>query len=253
MYNPLPSTRRNACTRFRTRPPKIYEKILSFFEISFRSFSRRKFRRLFFLSGSDIYIINFGREMIFESRYTIPLPREITTRFLKLDPFPLSILSRFDRAKHFLFVCKKKRKLFFFSQLENRYTNPLRYLWYFQSDTQDWQRREKVLLSLALFAFSQFLLSNSSHFIFSHFFPAIERRYVRIVFADDNNGQTWLAWHDICSRGGFLFICAQLIRTNPRPTVWFTGLAVSEHCSKRVEAFRFAMRVGTSSRYALFD
>lgn len=128
VYNPLPSTRRNACTRFRTRPPKIYEKILSFFEISFRSFSRRKFRRLFFLSGFDVYIINSGREMIFESRYTIPFPREITTRFLKLDPFPLPILSRFDRAKHFLFVCKKKRKLFFFSQLENRYTNPLRYL-----------------------------------------------------------------------------------------------------------------------------
>lgn len=158
MYNPLPSTRRNACTRFRTRPPKIYEKILSFFEISFRSFSRRKFRRLFFLSGSDVYIINSGREMIFESRYTIPFPREITTRFLKLDPFPLPILSRFDRAKHFLFVCKKKRKLFFFSQLENRYTNPLRYLWYFRAIHKIGKGEKKF------FCHSRFSLSLNSSF-----------------------------------------------------------------------------------------
>lgn len=250
MYNPLPSTRRNACTRFRTRPPKIYEKILSFFEISFRSFSRRKFRRLFFLSGSDVYIINSGREMIFESRYTIPFPREITTRFLKLDPFPLPILSRFDRAKHFLFVCKKKKEIFLFFA-----TGKSLHVWLILSDISDISERYTRLAKekKSSFVTRAFRFLSIPPFEFSHFFPAIERRYVRIVFADDNNGQTWLAWHDICSRGGFLFICAQLIRTNPRPTVWFTGLAVSEHCSKRVEAFRFAMRVGTSSRYVLFD
>lgn len=249
MYNPLPSTRRNACTRFRTRPPKIYEKILSFFEISFRSFSRRKFRRLFFLSGSDVYIINSGREMIFESRSLSrgKLPRD------SLNSIPFHCRSFRDSTARNIFYLFARRKgnfsffrnwkivtliLFDISDISERYTRLAK------ERKSSFVTRAFRFLSIPPFE----LLS-----IFSHFFPAIERRYVRIVFADDNNGQTWLAWHDICSRGGFLFICAQLIRTNPRPTVWFTGLAVSEHCSKRVEAFRFAMRVGTSSRYALFD
>lgn len=118
-------------------------------------------------------------------------------------------------SKHFLFVCKKKTKIF---QIDVYPTIGKR--------VGEEEKR-------SLFAF-QSILSNSSRF-FSHFSPAIKRgaRYVGIVFADDS--KAWLAWHDIRSRGGFLFICAQLIRTNPRPTVWFTGPAVSEHRSKWVE------------------
>lgn len=106
VYNPLPSTRRNACTRFRTRPPKIYEKILSFFEISFRSFSRRKFRRLFFLSGSDVYIINSGREMIFESRSLSrgKLPRD------SLNSIPFHYRSFRDSTARNIFYLFARRK-----------------------------------------------------------------------------------------------------------------------------------------------